>query len=226
MKKLLMSVSFIALSSISAVSAADLPSKKTAPLAPVGTTYNWAGPYLGAQAGYTVSSQITGTLSSYSAYLPEAKGGFGGIYGGYNFQSGAVVYGGELDFALANVEDTKSYVSGTTSAKFKTSQSWVGSARLRLGYAFNNILLFTTAGLATSDGKISVAIASPTLNSSGSATKDLLGLAIGGGLEYGISNNLTTKLEYRYTTYQTVSVGTGKIGFDTHDVRAGVAYKF
>ena len=223
----LATVSFVALASVSSASASDLPSKKNAPTAPaVAPSYNWSGPYLGVQGGYTFSSDVTGTLSSYSSYVPQATGQFGGLFGGYNFQSGSIVYGGELDFSLANVEDTKSTSGGGLTLKIKTSQSRVGAARVRLGYAFDNILVFAAAGVAHSDGKISMAIASPALNVSESDKKDFIGFTVGGGVEYGVSKNLATKIEYRYSSYQTQTFGTTKIGFDTHDVRAGVAYKF
>jgi outer membrane immunogenic protein len=59
----------------------------------------------------------------------------------------------------------------------------------------------------------------------------LTGWTLGAGLEYAFTNNLTTRLEYRYTNFDggdnifdNVTLGSNDIEF--HTVRAGISYKF
>src|SRR5579863_5533481 len=78
--------------------AADLPhpSYYTAP-APL-SAYSWTGPYLGGNLGYE-----WGTTSN----NPTRPSGFaGGVEGGYNWQTGQLVLGGEADIQLSGASDT------------------------------------------------------------------------------------------------------------------------
>jgi outer membrane immunogenic protein len=70
---------------------------------------------------------------------------------------------------------------------------------------------------------------------SGSASTTRAALAIGGGLEYGITNNWSTKLEYLFINSGDVNNTTTVPGFGTvthtdriknHVFRAGVNYRF
>jgi outer membrane immunogenic protein len=57
------------------------------------------------------------------------------------------------------------------------------------------------------------------------------GWTVGGGVEYAFTNNLTTRLEYRYTSFEgedsvfdNVSFGGDELDF--HAIRLGLSYKF
>ena len=62
----------------------------------------------------------------------------------------------------------------------------------------------------------------------------LWGWTIGAGIEYAITNNITTRVEYRYTQFDsqdngfnfTGLVGSGNTEPEFHTVRAGISYKF
>src|SRR5262245_47689419 len=64
---------------------------------PVAYGYRWAGPYVGANFGYQ-----WGTLSNSGA---RPSGIAGGLQGGYNWQFGQFVIGGEADFQLTDADD-------------------------------------------------------------------------------------------------------------------------
>ena len=76
-----------------------------------------------------------------------------------------------------------------------------GSVRGRLGYAVDRFLVFGTGGWAWGNPLTSYALtgAAPFVNNSGSST----GWTAGLGVEYAFTNNISGRLEYRYT-----SVGT------------------
>src|SRR5580700_3233265 len=115
-----------------AASAADLPhpSYYTAP-APL-SAYSWTGPYLGGNLGYD-----WGSISN----NPARPSGFaGGVQGGYNWQTGQFVLGGEADIQLSGASDTF--------APWKFSNPWFGTLRGRAGYAISNFLFYGTAGVA------------------------------------------------------------------------------
>ena len=112
--------------------AADLPSSNYYAPQPAVVLPSWAGPYIGATIGYEwghVSNNPT-----------EPAGLTGGVEGGFNWQHGNFVYGGEADVNLSGAQDTF--------APWQFSNTWFGTARGRAGIAFGNVLVFGTAGLA------------------------------------------------------------------------------
>src|SRR5436309_1464417 len=114
--------------------AADIPYGSRAPYTvnqPL-NAYSWAGPYLGGNIGYAWGSV---------ANNPAKPSGFaGGVQGGYNFQSGPLVFGLEADIQASGANDTF--------APWKFSNPWFGTVRGRVGYALNNILFYGTGGPA------------------------------------------------------------------------------
>ena len=109
--------------------AADLPGSSYV-AGPYGG-YNWTGFYAGLNLGYQ-----WGSVSNAAA---KPSGLAGGIQGGYNWQSGNIVLGGETDLQLSGASDSV--------APFKFSNPWFGTLRGRAGYAVNNILFYATGGL-------------------------------------------------------------------------------
>ncbi len=99
---------------------------------------NWTGPYIGANIGYQIGKT--------SLFSLEPSGLAGGVQGGYNWQFGQIVVGGEADFQVSGAEETF--------AAYKFSNPWFGTARARLGFAVNNILAYATAGLAYGKGQL------------------------------------------------------------------------
>ena len=129
-----------------AAQAADL-SYKGPPPAPV-AYYNWTGFYAGINGGYA-----SGT-SNWTA-LPinnEPSGGLIGATLGYNFQAGALVYGLEGDWAWSTVDN--STVCGLGACESK--QSWFGTARGRIGYAFDRLMPYLTGGAAFANLKAGI----------------------------------------------------------------------
>ena len=130
-------VAVLALASGAAV-AADFPRSSAPYYNPAPSSlYNWGGVYAGLNLGYGWG-KVTNSGANPSGIL-------GGGQVGYNWQSGPFVYGAEADLQGSNANDTF--------ASWKFSNPWFGTLRGRAGYAFNNILVYGTLGLAIGESE-------------------------------------------------------------------------
>jgi outer membrane immunogenic protein len=241
--------------------------KKAKPVAAVSEpvaapkTYSWTGAYIGAHAGWGFGSfkqfddgvtQLQSIINSkLNSSLSLTKGSpdafMGGLFAGYNYQIENIVTGVEADINFGQVKQTASIPFGlsgnghTLTGSFYGSQSYEigGSARVRIGYAFDKILPYITGGLAVGQNKFTLggaaALDGTTIVSTGySKTKTQYGYVLGGGLEYAVTNNLVGRIEYLYTDFGKTelglasdsTVGSFKSGTKLQQVRAGLAYKF
>jgi outer membrane immunogenic protein len=170
---------------------------------------------------------------------------------GYNAQFNQTVLGVEADLNwINNGVKTTAFVAPpngvvTNVASSSAGLRWLGTLRGRAGYAVDRALFYVTGGLAYGDVRVS----SNASNFDGANT-DLfagsfsgvrVGYAVGAGLEYAITNNVSLKGEYLYynlgsVTYSVAAANgfavgeglftTGKQTFDGSIVRAGINYKF
>jgi outer membrane immunogenic protein len=167
-------------------------------------SYSWMGPYLGINVGHQ-----WGTVTN----NPTKPSGFtGGIQGGYNWQTGQFVFGGETDLQLSAADDTF--------APWKFSNPWFGTTRGRAGVALNNILIYGTGGIAY--GGIRAENAGVT------EARTLYGWAAGLGLEVGLTPNWSARAEYLYVDLNDRGYNlTGtQNGFESNLLRFGVNYRF
>jgi outer membrane immunogenic protein len=186
--------------------AADLPYGSRAPYTvnqPL-NAFSWAGPYLGGNLGYN-----WGTVD----HNPTKPSGLlGGVQGGYNWQNGALVFGVEGDLQANGADDTF--------APWKFSNPWFGTIRGRVGYAFNNILIYGTGGLAFGSLRVD------TLGLSESHTS--AGWTAGIGAEFGLAQNWTAKIEYLYVDLADSQFNITGVqnGYQFGLVRIGANYHF
>ena len=185
--------------------AADLahPPYYTAP-GPV-SPYSWIGPYLGGNLGYAWGA--TGNNPT------RPSGVTGGIEGGYNWQVGQIVFGGEADLELSNANDTF--------APWKFSNPWFGTLRARAGYAMNNVLIYGTGGLAFGELRAETA-------GLASESHTNLGWTAGAGVEAGFAGHWSGKIEYLFVDLDGSSFAGTRTSnsFSTTVFRAGVNYRF
>jgi len=174
---------------------------------------DWSGAYLGGTVNYD-----WGRFSS-SNDGRDAKGAGGGLYGGYNWQNGQIVYGAEADVNMGDERGSAGTVAGRS---VEGKQGVNGSLRGRVGYDMNPFLLYGTAGLAVSDNKVRDGV------NKDSATA--LGYTVGAGVEAMVTDNITARVEYRYTDYQDKDFNVGGTtysrGFDDQSVKVGIGMKF
>jgi outer membrane immunogenic protein len=225
MKKMLIAAAFS--SALAGLAGTALAADVMAPV------YDWSGAYLGLQAGYGWGDTEhfnppgrTGTL--------DIDGFAGGLEGGFNFQSDALVLGLEADISLSNIEGShgpalfnpgpNSFNCG--SGPCITEVNWLSTARLRAGYAMDNFLPYVTGGVAV--GGVDATIPNDPTLTAGDSTQ--VGWTVGAGLEYGFNNNISAKFEYLY-------VDLGEWRYDNNNsnfsadanfslIRAGVNWHF
>jgi len=128
---------------------ADLPRPAYKAPAYVAPSYaNWSGFYLGLNAGYGFGKSNW----DIPAVSPDPKGALYGGTVGYNFQTGTWVWGIEGDFDLSSMKGSVDCGLATC----ETKDSWLATARARLGYAgWNNWLPYITGGAAMGNLKAS-----------------------------------------------------------------------
>lgn len=186
--------------------------------APTPELANWTGFYLGGHLGYaggwsnwsandglsTVSGS-PGLFSSYGAFKGTGSYLFG-LQGGYNLMlPSRLMMGFEADFSAPNTiagEQTVTSVSGGT-ASYRDTVLGMGTARGRLGYAFDHWLLYATGGFAWSYDRLerTQLAGTPLVGNAPVGTVDTaltwrLGWAAGIGAEVPIAPHWTAKVEY------------------------------
>ena len=223
--------------------AADLAVRAPAPYAPAPAAYvpafTWTGFYVGANAGGAVSSDITSTTvfdPSVGGGVDKASvraGGFavGGTLG-YNYQIYQnFVIGVEGDIGYADIQ-AKSTTSGFgfSSTDRIGVDGYLGTIRGRIGYAMGQWLFYGTGGYAFADGRAVSTATSPFGTVSSSASRDLQGYVVGGGVEYAMTPNLSVKGEYLYMDFDKQRVvsplSVTSVSQDAHLLKIGVNYKF
>jgi outer membrane immunogenic protein len=225
MKKhlLLLSFALSALLPVASSLAADLepPPPPVEQLRPA--TYDWSGAYVGAWVG---AACIDGTLvdnTTGTNYLNAGCGYKGGINVGYNHQIDNIILGVEADWGTSN----KIVENFDPTADFSFRLRNIATLRGRVGYAFDDTMIFATAGGAWAQGDLDGII---------SATPDQLtanhyGWTVGGGMEHAITDNVRIKLDYLYTHlndghYSDPCCDVNVKWGDEHEVRLGMNYAF
>ncbi len=217
------------------VAAADLPTRPAAALMSPVPVYNWTGIYVGLNGGGGWGHQDP--LNLITNRFDDASIGFsGGVFGGTagaQIQSGHVVIGFEADIDWAGLKGSATFVptiggglignGGAINAT--TNIDWEATARARIGYAEQNWLFYATGGLAMLGTKSSftppLGVPCSTFgiaNCSGSSKQ--VGAALGAGVEYGITPNISAKFEYLYITAASLDIS------HHSEIRAGLNYRF
>jgi len=187
-----------------AARAADLPPRPPAfyKAPPLEQGYNWTGFYAGINGGYGWGrSSWSDPAAGADSGNFNSNGGLIGGQLGYNWQTGPLVLGLETDGDWTNIKGSTAGVGNVCAAdgggSCQTQQSWFGTTRARVGYAFDRWLPYITGGVAYGN----VLAVQPT----GTSTDTKLGWAAGAGLEYGINRNWSAKVEYLHMDLGTAS---------------------
>jgi outer membrane immunogenic protein len=251
-----------------AASAADIPRRPPPPpvVAPP-VVYNWSGFYIGGHLGGKWADH-DGDISfdQFVGFTPLGLAAFGnggndsetafvgGGQIGFNWQAGSWVFGIEGDFSATSAERTVvccgplvlatglPFVPGDT---LSVKNDWQASVRGRLGYAWDRFMVYGTAGVAFANLEATVALVPvPALGLPGlfaSASDTLTGWTAGGGIEFGLWDNWSLGVEYRFSSFDASDFGLGNIVFDpvlpgaplrssfeleTHEVTARLNYRF
>lgn len=203
----------------SAASAADMPVKGRI-YAPVSYAPVWTGFYAGVNAGYGWATFDDGVSTS------KMNGFIGGGQLGYNWQISSFVLGVEGDMQYSAQKRTETAVIGGVTFTGEAKVPWFGTARGRVGYAFDNFLIYATGGAAWTNLKASISALG--LTASTDTTK--MGWTAGAGVEWMIMPRWSVKAEYLYidsgTTSLTVAGVTASGKLKDNIARLGLNYHF
>lgn len=217
--------------------AADLPSRKVAPVAPVvAPAFTWTGFYVGADIGGAfgyAKDSVWYNGVNYGSKAFNTSGVVGGIHAGYNYQMGAVVLGAEADLWYNGISSRAAWAGNGATGTLKNELGWQGTIRARAGYAIDRALLFVTAGVAIAAPETTFSASTNLGGLTASSSSTRAGFTVGGGAEYAFTNNWIGKVEYRYADYGTQTIAGGnavngaiKNSAQVNTVTAGVSYKF
>jgi outer membrane immunogenic protein len=208
MKKTLAAATVAALVGVAgAASAADLykGSTKDAPVYVAPPT--WTGFYIGAHVGGFWADIKNHDLDGWSGngrdwgWNNNNDGVFGGGTVGYNYQTGALVFGVEADFGGAGLTGSwnNGIAAGTTGNFWaKNDASFYADVTGRLGYAAGPALFYVKGGWAYLDANVSIGGIDPVFGAWSVKNSGLDGWTVGGGIEYMWSPSWSVKAEYLY----------------------------
>jgi outer membrane immunogenic protein len=225
--------------------AADLPAREY-PKAPaiVSPAYDWSGFYVGANvggawnSGTTTNTALDGTFVSSGA--AKNSGVIGGGQIGYNYMlSPNFVVGIEADVDATSLKGSVLSIDGSNQHSTKLDE--FGTVRGRAGIAQNNWLFYGTGGYAWSEGtvtrtQLAAVVSMPPIPApagtveTSSNTRN--GWVAGAGVEWGIAQNWTARVEYLYldlgnaTSVFPLSNRQQTSSLTINVARFGVNYKF
>ena len=220
MKRVLLATTALIAAAASAF-AADFPGRAAPQAIAALPAFTWTGFYVGANAGYLWSDSDATLAAVGGAVLPiDAAQGtipgklklgndsvLGGVQAGYNVQFGMFVTGVEADIAWTDANATATYSALDrfafpglrTDTVMRSELGWLGTLRARAGVAFDRALVYATGGAAFGEVKNAFAINIPALGYFSpiwTHSDTEWGWALGGGVEYALTRNISVKGEY------------------------------
>jgi outer membrane immunogenic protein len=155
----------------------------------------------------------------------SASSWLAGGHAGYNWQSGAAVFGVETD--LQGTHLNSSMNGGLTHsppltpppagdfAMTSATIDWYGTFRGRLGWAFGPWMLYGTGGLAYGNVGLNSSFGTLGQATGVQASSTKVGWVAGAGIDYWISPNLTFNLLYQHVDLGSLSATSGAGPFAT-----------
>jgi len=222
--------------------AADLPVPAGPP--PVSyyrpALYDWTGLYLGGNIGAgfmrdnaTQWSGVPVTFPIVGSIPVNPNGALGGGQVGFNYEFAPWVVGIEGMWSGAVSMSSTSNVSAPTTSTgtlgLTTNLFWLASVTGRVGYAHDDLLFYVKGGGAWESVKYLESIVGAAALQTITDTRS--GFTVGAGIEYGLTENFSAKVEYDFYDFGTqnynFNVATPlSISSQVHQVLAGVNYRF
>jgi outer membrane immunogenic protein len=209
--------------------AAEFPLKARAP-APA-SAYDWSGIYVGGHFGYggtnagwvnvkNLQGAGFGDSVPPDSFNHRLSGVIGGGQIGFNYQSGAWLFGAEALLAVTGIKGDHASTFGAEDDQFTARIDTLVLGTGRFGYAWDRWLAYGKAGVAAAHVRASVTDAVGPITGSGSDTAWQFSPTLGLGFEYGITRNVSFGVEYNYIglrtrTYQ-LGDATGSYAWDVN----------
>ena len=161
--------------------------------APVAVGSDWSGLYVGGSLGY-------GQVEA-DSFADDTEGALYGIHGGYLYDMGALVLGGELEYELTDISDSATGIDFDSIAR----------AKVRAGYDAGALLPYATAGFAQA-------------YTSGALDADDTGYFAGLGVDYQVTPNLRVGAEVLRHQFDDFNGGGTDIEATTASLRVGYSF--
>lgn len=180
----------------------------------------WTGLYFGGHLGAGTGGIDTAGLADAEIDISTVSGG---LHAGYNMQMGSFLAGFEVDGTWLGSDGDSTREGALT---IEAGSDWLSSARLRLGYTTGDWLIYATGGVAIGD--IDLSVAQGAIEDSMSQT--LVGYAVGGGVEYKLTDSWSARVEALHYGFSEekfdTSLGTIDADADVTTIRAGLSLRF
>ena len=177
-----------------------------AELLPTAAT-QWGGFYVGGQLGgawsdtdwhydnhnwfNTIGPALVGTN-----FDLDGSGVLGGGQAGFNYQTGAWVFGVEGSMAGADLDANRRSPFFPASDRYSTEIGWLATVTGRVGYAQDRWLAYAKAGWASADVELTLFDHGTPVRASSSDWAN--GWTVGGGAEYAFAKGFSLAVEYDY----------------------------
>jgi outer membrane immunogenic protein len=211
--------------------------------------YDWTGVYGGLNVGAgQLEDQVTTptTTALQNAGIVTRVNPFGvvaGAQGGFNYQIQQVVIGAEGTFTWSGISGTQVTASQPLPSFSETSIStprWYATATGRIGFAANDFLFYAKGGAAWMSVNYTQAASTGSGNVSSQTISDTRsGFTVGGGMEFGMTESLSARVEYDYLNFGTKTYTFGNLNTSiaplvlpvsirssTSLITAGINYRF
>jgi outer membrane immunogenic protein len=184
---------------------------------------DWTGFYIGPTVGWTFASSkgdYTGVTVNppplmvyYPFDLKPSGAAIGGLFG-YNFRYARWLYGIEGDLSwIANAND-QAYDPAGSGRYDKIDLFWTAHARGRIGYLFDQYLIYFAGGAAFA-GTRNWHYALDTLYDS---TRTRVGFSLGGGIEAALNEQWRVRAEYLYDRFNNQYFGWTSTRYSNSDL--------
>jgi opacity protein-like surface antigen len=244
MKKLLLgSVALVAVAWDPAL-AADLgPAPAPVPFQGAQPVYDWTGIYVGGHGSYSWTHTDSQTMNTADGQLfapasSDMSAPHGGGQIGFDYMTAShVVLGIVADFTSGRD------VTTATATRFQTQQNDSdivvnGTVRGRLGYAFNNLLLYGTGGWGWNVASATRTQISGTVGDATPGTVETTstghdnGWTVGAGIDYAFLRSWDVFAEYKYSGFPDDTVTfpiaerSTKVSSTSNAIEVGVNWRF
>jgi opacity protein-like surface antigen len=194
-------------------------------------TFQWAGPYVGANFGGVFNREDVTTPIGISATDPS--GVLGGVQFGYNYLLAPHwLVGLEGDLGWTSAQGRANFIdpAGTAALSVTSDHNWYDTVSGRLGYVTGPLMLYAKGGAAWMNADYRLEVNSG-IDGATVLSANRSGWNAGVGLEYMLGSRWSAKLEYDYLDF-----GNSTLGFVTpfgngvtfktqiNELKAGVNY--
>jgi len=192
-----------------------------APIVELAPAYTWTGFYVGGQAGAAFNSDAgdvrfnpaTGTVQQGTAFSGGSGSSndaafIGGVHVGYDYQINNFIVGAVADINYIDASSDNAFAittpAGTDAFGVSQNIDYVGTVRAKVGVAMDRFAVYATGGFAYADTSVDFVTPQNLRATNGfvrtvDSSSDDTGYAVGGGVDYLVTQNFSLGLEYLYT---------------------------